>query len=361
MGTRRDARRWVLGGLAALAIAAPSCATNFVAPSRIEGLRVLAVVANDDKSYAQPGEQVEFQMTYVAGGDFAGKPIQITWLGGCVDPPDDTYYGCYETFQEIFDQLQGGGSLEDVEILQGTGLDRFTITLPMTIITDHDPPTTGSAYGIEYVFFAACAGKVAPIPTDQAGPAGSFPLGCFDENGNRVGPDGFVAGFTQVFAFADERTNANPHAVALRIKRDKDPNDAFVALSDSPTEPFDVGACKLDEDERRQLGCGKDPYSQCTSYTIDLEVDDNLADYDEAADENGKKLYEAVWVDWYTDGGDFEADVSLLWDTRKGLVKTDQRSTRWIPPPEPGEYSIWGVVHDARGGAEVWRGYVQVD
>src|SRR4051812_9568962 len=95
-------RRLLLAGGACAAMAAPAlssgCNGGFERVSKIDGLRVLAVVA--DKPYANPGDTVTFKMHYedVNPIDKAAGPrkIQITWLAGCYDPAGDAYYGCYE-------------------------------------------------------------------------------------------------------------------------------------------------------------------------------------------------------------------------------------------------------------------------
>src|SRR5262249_40406118 len=61
------------------------------------------------------------------------------------------------------------------------------------------------------------AGKIGPVPPSGTGKAGSFPFGCFDPDGNQLGPDSFVPGYTQVYAFEDGRVNANPRVLDLDI------------------------------------------------------------------------------------------------------------------------------------------------
>src|SRR5205814_346157 len=75
---------------------AAGCGLAFDGPSKVQGLRVLAVVA--DKPYALPGDEVTFTLTYVdayseTNPDVGARNnIQVLWLGGCIDPEGDYYY-----------------------------------------------------------------------------------------------------------------------------------------------------------------------------------------------------------------------------------------------------------------------------
>jgi hypothetical protein len=357
----RRARRFVLGAAVIGGIAVPwltSCSSSFDAPSRIEGIRVLAVAA--DEPFANPGDTVHLQMTYDAGGSFAGVTPTILWIGDCFDPAGDTYYGCYAQFADLVSSFQNGGSFDPTKVAIGRGLDRFDVTLPDDIIANHPPPATGSNFGVAYVFFVVCAGDIRPVAvSDAGGLAGNFPLGCFGADGQQIGADGFVPGFTEVYAFADGRTNHNPPAKSLLIKRPTDPDDDYRPLASKPEDAHPVDACDIDEDARRKLGCGNHPFTSCAAYQIDVDVDGSVSERDPGSPENGSFLHEAVWIDWYTDGGDFDNDVSLVYDPHDGLLP--DRSVQWIAPPTKGTYSIWGVLHDARGGTTVRRGYVDAN
>jgi hypothetical protein len=364
----RRARRFLLSAVVIGGIGAPwltSCSADFEAPSKIEGLRVLAVAA--DKPFANPGDTVHFTMTYDADDAFAGVTPSILWISDCFDPEGDTYYGCYPQFADLLDDLKNGvlpptGAISNPLV---RGVVDWQVTLPDDIITNHPPPATGSNFGVAYVFFVVCAGQIGPAKaattSGDAGLAGNFPLGCFDKDGNPIGADGFVPGFTEVYAFADGRTNSNPAAKSLLIKRSTDQDTAYHRLSSDAAHAFPVDACGIGEDDRRKLGCQSHPFTTCTAYQINVSVDDSVSEKDPGSPENGTFLHEAVWVDWYTDGGDFDNDVSLVYDPHHGLASSDDRSVQWIAPTTKGTYSIWGVLHDARGGTTVRRGFLDVD
>jgi hypothetical protein len=386
---RRPLRRFLLASLALAAMFGPGapagCAgAGFDSISSIDGLRVLAVQA--DKPYANPGDVVTFQMTYDDGyvnpaqPNAGPRPIEILWLGGCIDPEGDEYTGCYT---QIAAELEHPGTGADV----GAGLT-FSITLPEDIISQRPKPPSGDPYyGIAYVFFAVCAGTIKPVPAGAggaggagvagggaggAGEVGSFPLGCFDAAGNQLGADSFVPGYTQVYAFADGRTNHNPVVLGLGISGAEidagveideidagdagaetdagDEVDAGPPVAGTPALP-EVERCDVSEEDRRApAGCGrKNALTACVSYDLDVIVPRDVAEVDPSGKQaDGQPLHEAVWVDYFADQGDINSTVALVSDATLGIQ--EGYDTLWTPPPTPGPAKLWAVVHDSRGG-----------
>lgn len=66
-----------------------------------------------------------------------------------------------------------------------------------------------------------------------------------------------------------------------------------------------------------------------------------------------------IWVDYFTDRGEFDGGTSLVSDATSGY--REDHATTWIPPAEAGLATLWAVVHDARGGASVTRRVVRVE
>jgi hypothetical protein len=362
-------RRFLLGGLALAAFAAPAlasgCAGGFAPVSQVDGLRVLAVQA--DKPYGvdcepctpPPGgtckptcklaTEVTFRMTHADGLDpESPRPLQIVWLGGCFDPAGDEYYACYPQLATL---LQGF----DVKKLLDSGLvglgDTFTLAIPPDLISRRVAPAAGAPYyGVAYVFFAVCAGTLGAVPPEGDGSAGSFPIGCFDSKHNRLGADSFVPGYTQVYAFSDLRPNDNPVVTSLLI--DGRP------LRDGDT----VETCGVSIDDRlAPPGCGRpDPYAQCASYVLDVVVPDDVAEDDPSSQSaDGSSLKEVVWVDYFADQGSIDSPVKLVSDATTGILR--DHGTSWLGPPPrdadagsaPIPVNLWAVVHDARGGETV--------
>ena len=346
-------RRACLAALAltmANASSASGCAASFDPASEINSLRVLAVVP--DKPYAAPGDEVAFTMTYVDAAGEEPRPVQITWLGGCFDPEGDQYFGCYAPLQQVFEGLARGTLPPEGLVAQGVGLNQFTLKLPEDIVSRRPVPEVGPHYGIAYLFFAACAGKVDVVPQEGSGAAGSFPLGCFDAEGRRLGAESFVPGYTQIYVFADGRTNKNPIATGINL-------DGAPISEDFGLIP-EVKRCAVREEDREVSGCGaKDPTAECTTYDIQVVIPEDVAELDaDSTDEDGNPLRESVWVNYYADAGDFSADIKLISDPVEGFI--DDQATTWLPPDAAGPVHIWAVVHDARGGASVVERYVRV-
>jgi hypothetical protein len=353
-------RRWWLGAAAA-ALLWPSCTPGFELPSKVRTVRILAVTA--DAPYADPGERVTLRMTLEDGKgdpDSGPRPIQIVWLAGCVDPEGDQYFLCLGQLAELLGPLaQGGDPPEDLvkiavalPVDQGTpNKSEFSFELPDDIVSRRPAPAAGPHYGIEYVFFAACAGQIAPAPlTSTGGEVPDFPLYCLDTAGNRLGADSFVIGYTQVYAFADGRRNANPPVDDITIDGTPIPDDPDLA----PVVPL----CPVSEEERRLASCGAKPTEDCQSFMLKAIVGD-VAEVDpEAFGIEGEPLREVLWVSYFSDGGDFDPSLALVSDATKGYQ--DEHETEWSPPPTPGLYQLWAVVRDQRGGQTVIRRWLRV-
>jgi len=334
----------------------PSCAAGFDPPGKVNKLRIFSVEA--DKPYAQPGETVTFKMNLIDALDPANaRPVEIVWLGGCFDPEGDQYFGCYPSLAKSLSSLQSsGGPPPPGTFAAGIGLDTFQLPIPSDIVTRRPPPAAGPYAGEAFVFFVACAGNVKPIPPEGTGVAGGFPLGCFDDTGKRLGPDSFVSGYTEIYSFADHRTNANPAIDSLDLDGTPIPDDT----SDLTLTPH-VKACSVTEDQRKLTGCSApDPFSECKAYKIKVHVEKDVAEIDpDGLTPDNKPLHETVWASYFSDGGDFDFDTKLVSDATTGY--TDTQEVNWAPPPDPGLVTFWVVLRDSRGGSTTLKRFVTVD
>jgi len=357
------ARRAVLAALALSALGSPAisagCAASFDAPSKVNALRILAVTP--DKPYAAPGDEVTFKMTFNDGyvdpvDGVVSRPVLMVWLGGCYDPPADQYFGCYEQLGSLLkDAFSGSMSTLPDEIKFGPFLDTFKLKIPEDIVSRRPKPDFGPHYGIAYLFFLACAGaSVAPVLPDGTGKAPDFPLGCFDADGNRLGPESFVPGYTQIYSFADGRTNANPMMAGMKIEADDLPEG-----DDFDTIPI-VAACPLTDDERRSPSCSQEIPASCEPYDIKAIIDPGVAELDpDATGEENGKLTEAVWISYFADRGDIAPGIKLVNDAVTGF--NPDLGTQWLPPAEPGIATVWAVLRDARGGSSVLQRFIRVE
>lgn len=337
--------------LAPAAVNAGSCAAPFDPQSLVSSVRVFSI--DIDKPYAQPGDEVTFRIHYFDGRDTGGEftPIQITWLAGCWNPEGGQYFNCYEPLGELLEQVQSGVISPEGLVAQGPGLDAFTVTIPDDVVSSVPEPAVGEKAGVGIIFFTVCAGRVAPVSQDGETAAGSFPLGCFDEDGNNLGADAFIPGYTQVYAFEDARENGNPTVKGLEWKGDTAEEGAVL----------EAKVCDISLEERRKSGCAAlDEFAECDPIVVDVDVPNDVAEVDpDGKTVEGDPLHEVVWVSYFADGGSFEADLKLVSDAAEGIA--EDHSTRWVPPPEPGLHTVWAVVRDNRGGSTTVSHLVQVE
>jgi hypothetical protein len=206
-------RRWA-APLIALATTL-GCGVDFDPASKVNTLRVLAV--QKDKPYARPGDTVTLTLLWhdpsSVDGAEAGPAPEIAWLASCENPPGDLYERCFEQFQPLSpEQLQRRLSLPSAGASAPN--DRFTFTTSADLIASRPPPKDPELipYGITYVFFALCAGRLGAALGE------GFPLLCYEERDGsdgfgagdlRLGPERFVVGYSAVFAY-ESIGNANP-------------------------------------------------------------------------------------------------------------------------------------------------------
>lgn len=340
---------------------AAGCAAEFEPANAVKGLRILGVEA--DLPFGRPGDTITLKMTVSDGlGDAEGKPrpLQIVWLGGCVDPFGDQYYLCLpELAAGLGGALGGAGTNERIKLSVTTaeqdgepGATTFSFKLPEDIVSRRPVPESGPHYGIEYVFFAACAGTLAPAEFAQNGAVPEFPLRCLDADGHPQGADSFVPGYTQIYAFEDGRSNENPPTTALLLDDTE--------LSENPEDAPTVAACPVGAEERAKSGCAKSAeLTACQEHTLSASIPDVATPLPNTGGEFGGALRESVWVSYFSNGGTLGAGVKLVSDSSKGY-QTDHETT-WIAPAEPGLVSMWAVTRDQQGGQSVRRGWVRIE
>lgn len=297
-----------------------SCAPRgFADPTIVSSVRILASRA--DAPYAAPGANVNVSLLAYDGRASKPEPMTIWWAPRpCINPRDDLYYAC-------FDRLAAG----DVSSGLGTGL-AASLAIPPDIVDTH-PAVAGARhkYGLAILFNAACAGHLQLIPVDPNDPnPQKLPVGCFDASGNQLGPDDFVFGFTRVYAYAPDSgvTNANP--VIDHVEVQGQAVDLAMGLT--------TARCTA---KRRE---------DCAHVRVGVSVPaSSQEDNPDDTDDSGRARKEEIWADYYATFGDFTSEARLLYDTTAGAVQDSDNE--FLPPADPGEGSVWIVVHDNRGGA----------
>jgi hypothetical protein len=171
----------------------------------------------------------------------------------------------------------------------------------------------------------ACTGHVTIAERDPSGGPQQVPVQCTGDDGVPLPASEFVIGITRVYAYTTQ-TNANP--VIDKMTQDGNDIDAGAGIN--------VAVCTANKT------------SNCPDIHIDTHVPDTSWELDPADVENGSPLREQIWVDYYTDQGEFNDDARLLFDTRKG--RPDDSSNKYHAPKVAGDGTVWAVVHDNRGG-----------
>ena len=121
-----------------------------------------------------------------------------------------------------------------------------------------------------------------------------------------------------------------------------------------------VPRCVVNTKAEENAGCGPPPEpTDCKEHKIEALVED-VAEVDiESAQPGVAPVREAVWVDYFADGGSFKGAKKLVSDTTTGY--REDHATTWTAPAEAGLVSIWAVAHDGRGGSSVTRRFLRVE
>ncbi len=327
-------------------LAALGCGPQFDPGNEIKTLRVLGV--KKDLPYAQPGQEVSLQLLW---HDPKGREnVQRAFIGGCVNPAGDLYYGCFGQF--------GQSAAQGTPPELGLG-DTFKVTLPKDIISSRPALEPGQPpYGLYIVFFAVCAGTISldtNVDLKAAGSSG-LPIRCLDEDGTPLGSDDFVVGYSSIYSFEDA-TNQNPSFTVDEEGR------ASFEVAGTPLVADCVGeACQgapavevdCDEEPARCIAaCEDDGDASCPEIDVKPAIDESVVEQDQVSSSLfGSTVSEQMWVNYYVDRGGM-SEVRLLNDATTGWNPKYRGQLR--APKEPGPLQIWSVIHDNRGGMEFSR------
>jgi hypothetical protein len=294
-----------------------SCGTTFDPPSDINSVRILAIQANPP--YALPGTTVQLQILAFDGRQVQTEPMTVAWFPqACFDPPDEAYFACYAALPQLFTPGENVTSL----LTPGPS---FSFQMPADVITDHSSTLTSDPYGVGLVFAVACAGQVRYTGVATSNISAN-PFGCFDSNGVALDANSFVLAYGLVYSFTD-RTNANPVITNL-------------TFAGNPVDP--VAGITVTH-------CTSSTAARCPTTPIDTVVPPSSQELDPGSlDANGNPLKEEIWVDYYASGGTLGSGTVILYSPTTGQVQPSP--TNYAAPPVAGEFLLWAVVHDDRGG-----------
>jgi hypothetical protein len=309
-------------------------ASSFDPQTLVGSVRVIA--ARADKPYARPGDVVNLEALVVDERPTKPQPMKTYWIPLlCTNPRDDLYYACFSSFvpnagpmvsgppQNLPPFLRPGADITAF-LSEGT---TYKVTLPGDIITKHAAtPGADEPYGIAFVFFIACAGRVrvADIDFMSKNPQ-VMPIRCTDDDGVELGPDDWVFAFTRIYAY-DHQTNENP--VIDSVVVDGQP----ISLREGITVP----PCT-----------SKD----CKKPKIDAVVP--VTSWEErpvSASDPTTPRHELVYAMYYfsRDIGTLDVQGRVLWDATKG--KVDDTAVVLSPSEFVAEGHIWIVAQDNRNG-----------
>lgn len=326
-----------------LAFALPLAAclkVDFDPESVITGVRIIATKA--DKPFAKPGDTVNLETLAVDARADQSRPMKLFWIPvPCINPTRDLYYVCFAQFLNQSATGASGGTdsaASSAAALLTPGADltaflpqgpTFSFTMPTDAVSSH-PPVEGALapYGLAIFFNIACAGHVKLEQSSTDNPQ-NVPLGCYDDAGNKLGPDQYVIGFTRVYAY-DNISNANP--VLDGLTYDGQPvTDAGIVVDH----------------------CTADKVADCDEKTLGVSFSDSIWEANPLSqDSSGNIQHEQVWTAYYATTGRFDSEIRLLFDAVEGRV--DNTDNKFRAPKEVGTGTLWVVTHDNRGGAS-WK------
>ncbi len=355
-----------------------ACGVEFDAASELNGLRVIGV--QKSLPYARPGDTVELRLLYNNETTDENETVSVLWLGGCRNPPKDLYAACVAVLQGAFDSFRPPPLPEDEaddaaallafaasrgSALQREGLsfgfgESFSTQIPEDLIATHPPSTDPKRprYGLEHVFFAACAGRL----WFGDGGGDEFPIACYDRAGKPVSSEKFVVGYTTLFAY-ESIANDNPVVEGFEVMRGRkwtSVDDSICLGTDcAPVDPATSRRCDGSEVTIRACPDPEQP-ADCDKLELRPKISADSVGVDWLLTRTpDDPVDEQLWVSFHADRGSFSSDVRLVNDVVAGFQS--DVGTEWIPPRQKGLAYLWAVLRDNRGGADWGRVAVCVD
>jgi hypothetical protein len=285
--------------------------------------------------------------------------VEVAWFGDCDNPENNDPTKCLDHYARWVQ----GSTLPLAKVAAASGLPQFSVTAefdfqaPNNVLQDSIAVAGQTIhFGTSYVFFAACAGTLYPVP----GVSGQLPVQCRDRTtGAVLGQDRFVVGYTTIYAY-DVIYNLNPQMTSPLWW------DFYIPISDQP--------CSVDSQCPTGLACPtvapqqcvpvvppcdkRNPQS-CSGHCLHFAVNATsfrLMTLDGTPIANPQK---SLWYDYYTNAGALPDDARLAM-VPPDTTAEDERSVysycaMWQPPAQATEEArIWIVLRDDRGGL-TWR------
>lgn len=330
-------------GLGLLVSAAVGCGPRLERISSITGLRIMGVLKS--APYAHPGETVHLQMLWEDGRPELPKHVETFFGFWCLNPPSNSYTQCFTTEPSIEPSFE-------------FDVTEFDVHIPEDSLIESDVPDARPS-GSAFVFYGVCAGEfeVPDLEGDVDDPEEIVPK-CVDENGEQVGAEDFVIGYSQIFIYEELRNN-NPILLGLKHDDQELSVDCIDADCDEPYGVPDIDGCEegvlcLEACEDDSI----DPF-MCPHESVEVIVDEASVEPDEVAADFGSEQEESIWVHYFVDRGAVGSEVKLINDALAGFQESF--ASNIYAPMEPGPVRVWAVVRDNRGGTAWLRapGFVE--
>ncbi len=328
---------------------------SWPSPQRVDSLRVFGVRA--EPASLSPGKSSELSIICADGGRGAKEDpvcdVQIAWFADCNNPKQNDPLNCFDRYTSRSRELSS--PLADTpKNTQFKGFHfgpTFQFTAPDDVLTQKVRVEDQEIkYGVSYIFFAVCAGKLYP----DYDAVDRLPVACRSRDSDeRLDQSRFVVGFTTVYSY-DLVVNRNPEIVEVSFDRVTIPFSCSVS-GDCPNG-FE---CSVENQCVPVVKpCSKDGAGDCTKHCLRLTLDPmsfKLFTID------GTKIdaqYKSVWYDYFSnirDLAEYNDWEKRALNDRDGGVHEKTSCINWYAPPVPTEHAhIWVIIRDDRGGLTAW-------
>ena len=364
--------RFLPAFVAACAIGIMGCNdVSWPSERNVTTLRILGVKA--EPASLMPGQSTSLSLLCADGihggqsdptcnfdpSDPKSGPIEVAWFGGCNNPPNNDPLKCLNAIDAASSGLSP--TLSDTPATaQFAVAPNFEFTAPSEILQG-EVTLAGQAihYGVSYVFFIACAGRLQRID----GVTDRLPAECRDPSTNGLlDPSRAVTGYTTIYTYSSfENTNPFPSNVRFGdVAGNGVPVDSAPAISCSSDADCNeqkpgqhLWACRLRDSRCLPVTspCDTSNPQSCQPSCIDfqLPIQSFLLTVNGNAIKDPKK---SLWAENYTNAGHVPDDARFGLTPPEGneMTVTSPCAYWQAPPFATDEARIWIVVRDDRGG-----------
>lgn len=316
----------------------------------VHGTQVIAVQA--EPPTARPGDSVSLELTYFDRTSFedggAGPKVEVLWLSGCHNPERDSPLSCLPALgraARLAISARDGGAVSEDEaraIAESTGFGtEYQLEVPNVPVAARVRSAGALGYGISYVFYAVCRGKLMALPATPR----RLPLACRDERGRNVPQRDFTLGYTAVFVF-EQLTSRNPTVTGIELDGELVTRDACATDTDCRSSSALSYRCYEGSCLPEVARCA----GECTPHRIRPLVPDEAAEPDATSVRAFEPpVRELVWVE-YVGMGRVDRLESLI--VERDGQRRDSYAAEWTAPQRAFERPVpfWTVVKDSRGG-----------